>query len=53
MIGAYACQASANQASANKGTFEDKAGARHLIAGLLYDVSSMVQELDVRGRNFH
>jgi len=48
MIGAYACQA-----SANKGAFEDKAGARHLIAGHLYDVSSMVQELDVRGRNFH
>ncbi len=48
MIGAYACQA-----SANKGTFEDKAGARYLIAGHLYDVSAMVQELDVRDRNFH
>jgi len=36
-----------------KGTFEEKAGVRHLVAGHLQDVSGMLDGLDIRSRDFH
>ncbi|UUY07718.1 error-prone DNA polymerase [Pseudomonas sp. J452] len=36
-----------------KGSLEDQAGVRHLIAGHLEDRSDLLDGLDVRSRNFH